>query len=60
MVEVVRQRTVWKNGAFLSSDSSRGSFNRDESYRENEAVLPHTWFLRVNNLLLVSRLARLA
>jgi hypothetical protein len=37
--EVERQGGVWKDGAFLFPDRSRGSFNRDESYRDDEGVL---------------------
>ncbi len=39
MAEVERQGGVWKDGAFLFPDSSRGSFNRDESYRDSKGVL---------------------
>jgi hypothetical protein len=33
MAEVEDEGGVWKDGAFLFPDASRGSFSRNESYR---------------------------
>ena len=39
MAEVERQGGVWKDDAFLFPDGSRGSFSRNESYRDSKGVL---------------------
>jgi hypothetical protein len=47
MAEVEREGGVWKDGAFLFPDGSRGSFSCDESYRDIKGVLrSHAVFVR--------------